>query len=78
VGRHSRPASWPPSAWRFPSSPAAPEAAVRAIKDCARGFRSLPPDPDLIAAIAEAASGESHALTVRDPAMAETVRHRGA
>jgi DNA-binding NtrC family response regulator len=51
-----------------------PEAAVRAIRAGAREFLPLPPDPDLIAAILEAASGESHALVVRDPAMAATVR----
>ena len=45
------------------------EAAVRAIRAGAREFLPLPPDPDLIAAILEAASGESHALIVRDPAM---------
>ena len=66
-------ARWPPSAWRCRSSPAAPatiaEAAARAIRAGAREFLPLPPDPDLIAAILEAASGESHALIVRDPAM---------
>src|SRR5271157_1857776 len=51
-----------------------PDAAVRAIHAGAREFLPLPPDPDLIAAILEAASGETHALVVRDPAMAATVR----
>ena len=51
-----------------------PEAAVRAIRDGAREFLPLPPDPELIAAILEAASGESHALVVRDPAMQAAVR----
>jgi DNA-binding NtrC family response regulator len=51
-----------------------PDAAVRAIRAGAREFLPLPPDPDLIAAILEAASGETHALIVRDPAMAATVR----
>ncbi len=51
-----------------------PEAAVRAIRDGAREFLPLPPDPDLIAAILQAASGDGHALVVRDPAMAATVR----
>jgi DNA-binding NtrC family response regulator len=51
-----------------------PEAALRAIRDGAREFLPLPPDPDLIAAILEAASGESHALIVRDPAMQATIR----
>lgn len=51
-----------------------PDAAVRAIEAGASEFLPLPPDPDLIAAILEAASGESHALIVRDPAMEATVR----
>ena len=51
-----------------------PAAAVQAIRDGAREFLPLPPDPDLIAAILEAASGESHALVVRDPVMAAAVR----
>jgi len=51
-----------------------PDAAVRAIRAGAREFLPLPPDPDLIAAILEAASGETHAMVVRDPAMAATVR----
>ena len=51
-----------------------PEAAVRAIRDGAREFLSLPPDPDLIAAILTAAAGESHALIARDPAMQAAVR----
>ena len=51
-----------------------PEAAVRAIQAGAREFLPLPPDPDLIAAILEAASGESHAMIVHDPIMAAAVR----
>lgn len=51
-----------------------PDAAVRAIQAGAKEFLPLPPDPELIAAILEAASGESHALIVRDPAMEATVR----
>jgi two-component system, response regulator FlrC len=51
-----------------------PEAALRAIRDGAREFLPLPPDPDLIAAILEAAAGESHALVVHDPVMTATVR----
>ena len=51
-----------------------PEAALRAIRAGAREFLPLPPDPDLIAAILEAAAGESHALVFRDPTMAATVR----
>ena len=51
-----------------------PDAAVRAIQAGAREFLPLPPDPDLIAAILEAASGESHTLIVNDPIMAAAVR----
>ena len=51
-----------------------PQAAIRAIRDGAREFLPLPPDPDLIAAILQAASGESHALVARDPAMLATMR----
>jgi DNA-binding NtrC family response regulator len=50
------------------------EAAAQAIRDGAREFVPLPPDPDLIAAILEAAAGETHAMVVRDPAMRATVR----
>jgi len=51
-----------------------PEEAADAIAAGAREFLPLPPDPELIAAILEAASGESHALVARDPAMLATVR----
>ena len=51
-----------------------PDAAVRAIHAGAREFLPLPPDPDLIAAILEAASGESHALIVRDEVMEAAVK----
>jgi DNA-binding NtrC family response regulator len=51
-----------------------PEEAAEAITAGAREFLPLPPDPELIAAILEAASGESHALVARDPAMLATVR----
>ena len=51
-----------------------PDAAARAIQAGAREFLPLPPDPDLIAAILEAASGESHSLIVNDPVMAAAVR----
>ncbi len=50
-----------------------PDAAARAIEDGAREFLPLPPDADLIAAILSAASGERHALVVRDAVMRETV-----
>jgi len=49
-------------------------SAVRAIREGAREFLPLPPDPDLIAAILEAASGETHAMVARDPAMLAAVR----
>jgi two-component system response regulator FlrC len=48
--------------------------AVRAIADGAREFLPLPPDAELIAAILEAASGETHVLVARDPAMLATLR----
>src|SRR6185312_14149116 len=51
------------------------EAAARAIREGAREFLPLPPDPDLIAAILEAAAGQTHAMVVRDPVMQATV-HR--
>ena len=51
-----------------------PDAAVRAIRAGAREFLPLLPDPDLIAAILEAASTESHALIARDPVMQAAVR----
>jgi DNA-binding NtrC family response regulator len=54
-----------------------PDAAVRAIQAGAREFLPLPPDPDLIAAILEAASGETQTLIAADPAMAATVQRAG-
>ncbi len=51
-----------------------PEDAADAIVAGAREFLPLPPDPELIAAILEAASGESHAVVARDPAMLATLR----
>ncbi len=51
-----------------------PDAAVRAVRDGAQDFLPLPPDPELIAAMLEAASGESHALIARDPIMLAAVR----
>ena len=50
------------------------DAAVRAVRDGAQDFLPLPPDPELIAAMLQAASGESHALIARDPAMLATIR----
>jgi two-component system response regulator FlrC len=51
------------------------EAAAQAIRDGAREFLPLPPDPDLNSAILEAAAGETHAMVVRDPVMYASV-HR--
>jgi two-component system response regulator FlrC len=51
-----------------------PERAAQAMRDGAREFLPLPPDADLIAAIFEAVSGESHTLVARDPCMLETIR----
>ena len=50
------------------------DIASQAMRDGAREFLPLPPDPDLIAAILLAASGEPHAPIVRDPAMLATMR----
>jgi len=50
------------------------DAAVASIRAGARDFLPLPPDPELIAAMLEAVSGDSHALVVRDPVMIMTVR----
>jgi DNA-binding NtrC family response regulator len=48
--------------------------AAQAIRDGAREYLPLPPDPDLIAAILMTASGDHHALVVRDPVMLAAVR----
>jgi DNA-binding NtrC family response regulator len=50
---------------------AEPEAAVRAIRAGARDFLPLPPDPDLIAAMLQAASLPDRALICASPAMTE-------
>ncbi len=52
-----------------------PDAAVRAVRDGAQDFLPLPPDPELIAAMLQAASGESHALIARDPIMLAAIRN---
>ena len=49
-------------------------SAIQAMREGAREFLPLPPDPDLIAAILEAASGETHTLIARDSIMLDTVR----
>ncbi|MCQ8239238.1 sigma 54-interacting transcriptional regulator [Rhizosaccharibacter radicis] len=51
-----------------------PDAAARAVRDGAQDFLPLPPDPELIAAFLESASGETHALMARDPLMLDTVQ----
>lgn len=51
-----------------------PETVLRAIREGAREYLPLPPDPELIAAILQAASGESHVMVVRDPVMAAAVK----
>jgi len=54
----------------------ATEAQVlEAIRAGAQEFLDLPPDPDLIAAILEAAAAADHAMIARDPVMRQTV-HR--
>jgi DNA-binding NtrC family response regulator len=53
---------------------AGPEAAAQSIRDGAREFLPLPPDPELIAAILQAASGEPSAPLARDPVMLATLR----
>lgn len=50
------------------------DAAVRAIREGAREFLPLPPDPDLIAAILASVADDDHALIFADPVMAATVR----
>ena len=51
-----------------------PEAAASAIRAGAREILPLPPDPALIAAILQAASGEPGAPIARDPVMLATSR----
>jgi two-component system response regulator FlrC len=50
------------------------EAAARAIRAGAREFLPLPPDADLIAAILDAAAGQTGSVVVRDPVMLATLR----
>lgn len=49
-------------------------SAAQAIRDGACEFLPLPPQADLITAILEAVSSESHTLVARDPAMLDTLR----
>ena len=50
------------------------DTAVRAIRAGAREYIPLPPDPELIAAVLEAVTDESHTLLYRDAVMADVVR----
>ena len=50
------------------------DIAVRAIRDGAREFLPLPPDPELIAAILASVADDGHALIFADPVMAATIR----
>ncbi|WP_428391462.1 sigma-54 interaction domain-containing protein [Lichenicoccus sp.] len=50
------------------------EAALLAIREGAQDFLPLPPDPDLIAAILEAAAGQTHHVIARDPVMLAALR----
>lgn len=50
------------------------KSAVDAIKSGAKEYIPLPPDPELIAAILEAATNESHNLLYNDASMARTVK----
>lgn len=45
------------------------DTAVEAIRQGAREYIPLPPDPELIAAVLEAVAAESHTIIHRDPAM---------
>jgi DNA-binding NtrC family response regulator len=49
------------------------DAAVRAIKAGAKEYIPLPPDAELIAAVLEAVTAESHAMIAVDPAMKAAV-----
>ncbi|NQV80462.1 MAG: sigma-54-dependent Fis family transcriptional regulator [Alphaproteobacteria bacterium] len=50
------------------------EIAVRAIRAGAKEYIPLPPDADLIAAVLEAVSEETHTLIFGDPAMARILK----
>ncbi len=51
-----------------------PEAVLQAVRDGAQDFLPLPPDPELIAAMLEAASGDGHTMVARDPVMLAMLR----
>jgi len=50
------------------------DRAAQAIRDGAREFLPLPPDPALIVAILQAAAGETHHLIAHDPLMLATIK----
>jgi len=50
------------------------DAAVQAIKAGAKEYLPLPPEPDLIAAVFEAVSEESHTVISKDPATEKVMR----
>jgi two-component system response regulator FlrC len=47
---------------------------MAAIRAGAQEFLPLPPDPDLIAAILQAAAGTDHVMIARDPVMRQTIQ----
>ncbi|MGK2740501.1 sigma-54-dependent transcriptional regulator FlbD [Tepidicaulis sp. LMO-SS28] len=49
------------------------QAAVKAIRAGAKEYIPLPPDADLIAAVLEAVSDDSHQLIFKDPKMGSTI-----
>ncbi len=51
------------------------KTAASAIRAGAKEYIPLPPDPDMIAAVFEAATEETHALIYRDPAMKELTEY---
>ena len=50
------------------------DMAVRAIKAGAKEYIPLPPEPDLIAAVLEAVSEETHTMIHKDPAMERMIK----
>ena len=50
------------------------EQVMDAIRAGAQEFLPLPPDPDLIAAILQAATGTDHVMIARDPIMRQTIQ----
>ncbi|MBL4719844.1 MAG: sigma-54-dependent Fis family transcriptional regulator [Alphaproteobacteria bacterium] len=49
------------------------DAAVAAIKQGAKEYIPLPPDPELIAAVLEAVAAEKHSMLHRDPVMSKVL-----